>query len=110
MVTVNCKGCGKVMEGVHGGTKYCPEGARIRRQERNRKKCRQYRITKQAKKAIAKYHAPKDPIVEIELERDAYNRTCKSGEEIHSYGHYVAQFDGPKESAAPSAGTPESGK
>lgn len=37
MVTVNCKGCGKVMEGVHGGTKYCPECARIRRQERNRK-------------------------------------------------------------------------
>lgn len=92
MVTKICQRCGKVMEGVHGGTKYCPECARIRRKERNRKEWRQYRITKQAKKAIAKYHAPKDPIVEIELERAAYNRTCKPGEEIHSYGQYVAKF------------------
>ena len=86
MATKVCQHCGKVMDGVHGGTKYCPECARIRRQERNRKEWRQYRITKQAKKAIAKYHAPKDPIAEIELERAAYNRTCKPGEEIHSYG------------------------
>lgn len=118
--TVICQMCGKEIQAGNKGRMYCQGCMRMRRRAHNatwrQKHGKEYRSLQRQR---ALQHLQQQPTLEpwkrsldLFMQRlEAYNQSCKlSGRPELSYGYYVAQFDGPKENAAPSAGTPESGK
>lgn len=114
--TVTCQMCGKEIPSTKGRM-YCQDCMKIRRRTYcarwRQQHGEEYRNLKR-RKALQQQLPEPDwrHSLDLFMQRlELYNLSCKlSGLPELSYGYYVAQFDGPKENAAPSAATPESGK
>lgn len=117
MVEIVCRQCGKKVQARSPSRLYCSECLKKRRRMQNsawwmnhREECRALKQRKALQQQLPEPDWQKS--LDLFMRRvDLYNLSRKaSGQPELSYGHYVARFDGLKENAAPSAGTPESGK
>ena len=114
--TVTCQMCGKEIPSTKGRM-YCQDCMKIRRRTYcarwRQRHGEEYRSLKR-RRALQQQLPEPDwrHSLDLFMQRlELYNLSCKlSGRPELSYGYYVARFDGPKENAAPSAATPESGK